>query len=32
LQFPKPTVRAVGRLFANCSNGLHLLGPAACQS
>lgn len=30
LQFPKLTVRAVGRLFNDCSAVLQLLGPAAC--
>ncbi|KAL4426017.1 hypothetical protein ABPG75_010033 [Micractinium tetrahymenae] len=29
-KFPKPTVRAVGRLFTDCHSGLQLLTPAAC--
>lgn len=29
-QFPKPTVRAVARLFNDCSSGLQLLSVAAC--
>ena len=31
LQFPKPTVRAVHRLFTDCRSKLQLLGPGACK-